>query len=725
MQDYPDTRDHLACDQCRIKKIRCGKERPNCSNCNRMNLDCNWSGQGKKPNQTVVLNKSISTMGERLRLIEGNISGIQRSLQRLDLTIASRLGLNNEDVHAFSGVGSSPPRSTSNQGSSTISSSSSSVVSDMSSFGYHIVHDAQGHERCVGPSSLLSLIHSIDDLSMPEAEGAGANAATAREKIRELGYNTSQPLFSNVSDGSAIKEPPMLIVEALIEPYFDSINSHFPIFTREGFCRLMNTSRAESNPAFNRPFAICANNMVLLTLSAKALHSRSKSTSTSNIDRVTESIDVELIQSFISNANRAMVQVEQLLSPRLVNVQALLSLCFVAQMWLCEDVFNLALTLAAHVAKSMGLCQPQALSTSRLSHEEVQERRNVLQCLYYLDRAVCWNSGSLSNTSGDVVMMIEAMKRPDEPPSLMDAKFALAQIEDDLYTSFYSKNTLLCEQISMKTRAIQARLQDWRAVCNLDEQDGGNGVAQVPCSRLELDISFHYARMRLMWPFVREAEARSLLLSDCRASLLLLRQLWDATSKHDHYPSFAWLIVSFPTSVIFQFASQFEDSHSSTDDLELLNFLSTSLQNVSMFATENSYVIRFNSFVRILVRLAHDIIDGKTAGSSPEPVITNMFELHTNTAVTVKETAVGQSPSDIQGSGLQTAPIQDSLHLHEDLDSLMTMWDNGTSTFAGFPRENDIMVLNDFSPTADKGIWEHFNLANNLRVDQMQDKQLV
>ena len=50
-----NTTSYTACDQCRVKKIRCGKERPNCSNCIRMNLDCNWSGHGKKPNQTVVL----------------------------------------------------------------------------------------------------------------------------------------------------------------------------------------------------------------------------------------------------------------------------------------------------------------------------------------------------------------------------------------------------------------------------------------------------------------------------------------------------------------------------------------------------------------------------------------------------------------------------------------------------------------------------------------------
>lgn len=208
-------------------------------------------------------------------------------------------------------------------------------------------------------------------------------------------------------------------------------------------------------------------------------------------------------------------------------------------MWLCEDVFSLTLTLAAHVAKSMGLYQPQAtsLSASRLSPEEIQERRNVLHCLYYLDKAVCWNIGSLPSVSGDVVMAAATMKLPDDTPTLMDAKFALSQIEDESYTVLYSKNPTLQDQIAHKTRSVHARLQEWRSAYHLDEQN----ASRLPlCWRLELDISFHHARMRLMWPFVGEPEARALLLQDCRTSLHLLQQLWAATTEHDHYPSFAW-----------------------------------------------------------------------------------------------------------------------------------------------------------------------------------------
>lgn len=272
-------------------------------------------------------NKSISTIGERLRLIEGNIHGMQRSLQRLDSALLSRAGSVHDDESALAlkhedgAFASSTPKH-----SSSVSGSSSSCLSDTSPFRHHVVRDAQGYERCVGPTSLLSLVHNIDDMSMPESEGAGSNTAAARESIRELGYSASQTLITNINDGSTIKEPPILILEALIDPYFDSINPNLPIWTRDGFRRLLEASRADSSPSNNKPFAICANNMILLTLTARTLHSRARSSSSPSLDAITESIDVELVQSFISNASRAMVQVEQLVSPRLVNVQALLSL---------------------------------------------------------------------------------------------------------------------------------------------------------------------------------------------------------------------------------------------------------------------------------------------------------------------------------------------------------------------------------------------------------------
>jgi hypothetical protein len=269
-------------------------------------------------NEHMNRSQSISTIGSRLEQLEGAISGIHRSLQRLDPTTLA--------------AAQAP--------ASSILPPTQSVVSTLNSTGpplqYHVVHESDGCERYYGPASLASLIHNMDALMLDhlcvarslDPDAAESAAATAREKIRRLA-SIDQDLPSRlVNDGSVLKEPPLVILEALIDPYFETVSLYMPIFTRSGFRRLVAAAHEGGDAAHDRAFAVCSNNLVLLTLTAKALHSRARSGSGANIDRG-PSIESDLIRSFVGNASRAIVNIEQLLRPRLINVQALLSLvCF-------------------------------------------------------------------------------------------------------------------------------------------------------------------------------------------------------------------------------------------------------------------------------------------------------------------------------------------------------------------------------------------------------------
>jgi hypothetical protein len=44
-----------ACDECRIRKVRCNKEYPKCSSCRKSNLACGFSNKGKRVNHTKKL----------------------------------------------------------------------------------------------------------------------------------------------------------------------------------------------------------------------------------------------------------------------------------------------------------------------------------------------------------------------------------------------------------------------------------------------------------------------------------------------------------------------------------------------------------------------------------------------------------------------------------------------------------------------------------------------
>lgn len=155
--------------------------------------------------------------------------------------------------------------------------------------------------------------------------GVSSSANAAREELLQLAE--PHDAYKHVSDGSILTSPPLVIVEAMIDPYFDMVNPHMPIWTKDGFRGLMVSVGKSADASEKRAYDVCANNLVLLTLQAKSLHSRATSSIPCTEAPATSSIDGDLIRSFIVNAKRALENVELLLlHPSLLSLQALLSL---------------------------------------------------------------------------------------------------------------------------------------------------------------------------------------------------------------------------------------------------------------------------------------------------------------------------------------------------------------------------------------------------------------
>ncbi|KAL8335895.1 hypothetical protein RB598_009872 [Gaeumannomyces tritici] len=689
-EEEPNAKDHMACDQCRIKKIRCGKERPQCSNCSRLAMYCEWSGYGKKPNQTVLLHQSIATIDSRLERIEGRVTSVYQMLQNMSSDCVAAVKPYSGGGGGGGGGGSIPET---DSGYGYVPSMTSSNLLSGSPAGVpppptvqHIVHGPRGYERYFGPTSLTSLLHNFDDLPMPRPSGSGSGGSQAKpsmvlataaappdrapaaaaaaaggahgsladaaERVRRLASvhrerQGARDATAGGADGRAmVKEPSMLILVALIDPYFELCNPHLPIWTRAGFRRLLDAAQESGGgaaPSTSLTFAMCANNLVLLTLIDRAL--RVQATSGGSM-RCNGTIDVEVIQSHVENASRAVLHVGKLLEPRLVNVQALLSLCAVAQVCLSEEVFSLVLTLANQVAKSMGLHQPQGWSSS-MSPEESEERRNVLYCLYCLDKTVSWNHGcapSVGSTAGLLAGLTVSrpgprLGPPEQPGGdgdgsgggsgalYMSARFALAQIDDNLYASLYGPEAAAAPQgfegqfRKISLEGFEARLGHWRKVYELenvdgggggqtDEEDGGGGGGRLSyASRLELKAACRFTRMQLLSRFVDDPGVCSALLEDARGCLVSLQQLWAATSDPGHCSRFARLVSSFPPMVVCRLAFQAATSEgpASGRDTELLGFLARSLQTMaSMFAVADSYTSKLSAFVDIMLRFVHD-----------------------------------------------------------------------------------------------------------------------
>jgi hypothetical protein len=184
--------------------------------------------------------------------------------------------------------------------------------------------------RYFGPTSLTTIMHDMSDLIINPPCNAGSEgepvrecALLARRKIDILGQDRDD---EPITEDAMLTAPPSYLLDAMIEQYFATINPLFPIWTKNKFTRLATTSRQSENFALNLAFHICANNLILMSLTTKSIRPPSREKAQSEHTHKNSSIDLDLIQTFLTNAKRAIKNVALLLPPCLINVQALLSL---------------------------------------------------------------------------------------------------------------------------------------------------------------------------------------------------------------------------------------------------------------------------------------------------------------------------------------------------------------------------------------------------------------
>ncbi|KAK7431161.1 hypothetical protein QQZ08_002201 [Neonectria magnoliae] len=295
-----NSKDYPVCDQCRSRKIRCGRERPHCSNCTRLGLECEWLGQGKKPNQTIWLSHAVTSLGDRLEKLESAVSGLQTSLDTRDFEATP----NHIETPSLSSANTPCGRRCS-------------------------VRNVSGHDRYYGPTSFVSLMQDMAAVILANLcnaeQGIAASAAVAREELLQL--TKPHAMYQRVCDGSVLTSPPVVIIEAMIDPYFEMVNPYMPIWTKESFRNLMSSAVESTDASDKRAYEVCANSLVLLTLQAKSLYSRAVSSMPCTEAPTAPSIDGDLIRSFIMNAKRALENVELLLfCPSLLSLQAIISL---------------------------------------------------------------------------------------------------------------------------------------------------------------------------------------------------------------------------------------------------------------------------------------------------------------------------------------------------------------------------------------------------------------
>ncbi|KAI1460403.1 fungal-specific transcription factor domain-containing protein [Annulohypoxylon moriforme] len=717
-------KDYAVCDQCRIKKIRCGREKPFCSNCTRLGHKCEWSGNGKKGNQTALLSHTIEGLSRRLESLEDALAETQSTVKRLTsgTPIFTDAPVALQPSHTWP-----TPEDT------------SPITYDTPIFKRPLGHflrcqNAETTERYFDPTSLESLLYNIRDSILEplvsgdsENENVKQNALLAQQKI-DLLVNQEEKTIQN---GNLPTAPPISILRAMIDPYFSTINPHFPIWTKESFMKIATAQQETGSSDQDLGRIVCSNNLILMTLASNLCHSPSRSDKSSRYKpaRGTSSIDLDLTKGFLSNAKRAIGHAELLLAPRLINVQALLSLCVVAQEHMSPVVFSRLFNMAVQCAKSIGL---HDWERNTREQDDTLERQCVSYCLYILDKTICWTVGGSTSVPVSDVYIDTPKSLDGKTMSYLIAKTKLAEIQEEIYLDIYARRAPARteDQVRLVISKFNQKIRDWRVEFDEDQEDANN-ITPESNSKIELSIGSACTQLLYMWPFREHPDAISQRVEISRKCIRLLLRLWSSSVEMGHQGILPRTVASHPPLYLYEICAQVLDRDEGQDssDIELFQSFTEMLQSITDLQEENSYNRRLCEASSILM----DVISArkaqhkrrKTHHTSPSSVL-----LSSSTSPTRTHRATPYTPSSdiytLQNENNTSPQIQNNSQgapniTNSSFDSLMSPADSGgcaedpLATLIGSlgkgPFENfDLLGYNDTQISrgenvAEKDIW--------------------
>ncbi|EAW08500.1 Zn(II)2Cys6 transcription factor domain-containing protein [Aspergillus clavatus NRRL 1] len=303
-----------ACDQCRSKKQRCERQRPVCSNCKRLNLVCDYSGRGKKPNQNTELIRRLRQAESRINSLETSLSRIQPYLDRIE---------------AESVLFSLPAAG---ELSSTCTTGLELTQSD--SFEWPPSPPEVQQQLSEERGSITCLAVACTKIAVAKYAGNNQTSgplATLTSSLRQIS-ELQEKLQDGMNMRVTVLRPPLAILQAMAITYFDMLNDSFPMFSRDKIEEHMEHYDESWNDSQDVAYSLCFNNIILLTLMAKVRRHLAQD--------VPAVIELELLKTFSDNALGAFGSLESLLYPRIANVQALLSLVRPLILWsFCQNLY--------------------------------------------------------------------------------------------------------------------------------------------------------------------------------------------------------------------------------------------------------------------------------------------------------------------------------------------------------------------------------------------------
>ncbi|KAK6334599.1 hypothetical protein TWF718_010056 [Orbilia javanica] len=654
-QGQPITARNPACDLCREKKVRCGREKPVCRNCKTWKAACTYSERQKRENESTRIAHRFEEVHERLDRLESTMQRIAVALELSNMT-AHHNQQQQPQVQALPAQQSSPfasqmmhspmatmhptppgfpsllsPSPSRESGGATTPSrmppsflnttgSTTSVSTPRHQPGQAgsptgsapprtLVKDPKGNVHYLGASSILSISSEAESLAEARLSAAAAaqagpgsiQSSTAAGVVEAMSaLRTLKGLDSNIANflpydgymelkmgGRDYIAPSRDEAIRLIDNFFTKINKFFPLFRYDSFMKNVNKMYEKPSAMSDRGWLVCFNNVLLFSLYGMGTNKK-------------EDIQIALVEKYFFNSWAAFDDVSILLTPNLINVQALLTLAIVAQEISKPGLCWMLLSQACRLAQAIGLHR-QSHPAQNFSEEEAVERQLVFWTLYVMDKALSLTFGR-STCLPDFDVDVDL---PDNVTGnvLLTQHFSgwvwLAKIQSHIYMRLYSASACKAsdEDRQHASKELELELRNWWA-------QNGAGLQLIPSiglfekQYLELEIKFSFHNSMIMIHRVNKGGgelSEAICLDSARTSVQLIKQTLEVDNDAADGSVLLWLFQYFPFTpffVLFSNVIRNPEEKSSRDDFVLMQHVVSYLDRMKAANESASKLLR-------------------------------------------------------------------------------------------------------------------------------------
>ncbi|GFG06145.1 phosphate-repressible phosphate permease pho-4 [Aspergillus lentulus] len=456
----PLTGSREACDECRIRKVRCNKEYPKCSSCRKSNLACGFSNKGKRVNHTKKLVNDVEVLGNRLGKIEEAVlrclSAVERSQTPSNPATRQSSVIPPDDSHTDL---NDSPRADGNTFRDASLKTNPEQCNDHPFPGSTPLASlyTEAQAACDRLRSLLPFSNPESQYSPASPDFIPDQTCSLQSRLQEVSelfekLTRESPVLSiPESDGLLPSLPPRALLETCLETYFACLSPFLPIYDRQS---VTSAIEEQYGPSINSPdpaWVISFNNILLQTLDARYSAATRAGSIAHNI------LEEELIKSLLLNYRRGYNNFERLLRPQLANVQALLSMALIALKYFSLATFETVFAQACQLSKSIGLHQCS-------SDSENAEQIDLWWSLFIIDKHASFMAGKpCLLPSYHCGLPFPAANSEHIPRDQRSAHISLARIEEDVYQRLYSARTARegRDYIIRQAQQINRTLDDW------------------------------------------------------------------------------------------------------------------------------------------------------------------------------------------------------------------------------------------------------------------------